>query len=448
MKTYVVLLGAGVGERIGSDLPKQLLRISGKTVLEHSVEVFEKHKCIDGIVVVLSEKILGPAKAILQNDSHEKIIKIVVGGATRQESSRIGINAIDEVEAKVLIHDVVRPLVTDRIISECVSALDRHNAVDVAIPASDTVIEVGSDMLISGIPARRSLMCGQTPQAFKLTTIRRAHELAGGKPNLQVTDDCGLVQAFDLAKIHVIAGDETNVKITYPIDVFVADKLFQLKHLVASDADLKQLRDKVLVILGASSGIGKSISGMAKTHGARVYDFSRQNEVDVRSRSAIEKALHTVHTQEGQINFVINTAGIMRIGELRSRAASDLRDEIETNYFGCVNIAQASYEYLKETAGMLIFFTSSSFTRGRAMNAVYSSTKAAVVNLTQALAEEWSQDGIKINAMNPERTATPLRLSNFGQEPAESLLTPDLVAEKTLQTLFQDYTGQVVDIRR
>ncbi|MDR2738096.1 MAG: bifunctional cytidylyltransferase/SDR family oxidoreductase [Puniceicoccales bacterium] len=450
MKTYAILLASGTGERAGSSLPKQFLKISGKTVLEHSIEIFERSPLIDGIIAVIHAGFIDMCGKIFERNHYAKIVKILAGGATRRESSRIGVDSITDGEAKVLIHDAVRPLLADCVVCKCVAALDEYDAVDVAIPTADTMVRIGEDMTIEDIPPRKFLMRGQTPQAFKLTVIKRAHELAAtnGTLNTQFTDDCGLVKEFNLAKIHVIDGDETNVKITYPIDIFIADKLFQIKHLSAANSDLARLRDKVLVIFGGSGGIGKSIAKLAEKFGAIVHNFSRSSNVDVRKTSEITKTLEGVFKVEGRVNFVVNTAGILQIGELVHRNEESIRDEVETNYFGCLNVARASHKYLKQSRGMLLFFTSSSYTRGRALYSIYSSTKAAVVNLTQALSEEWTGDGIRVNAMNPERTATPMRRSNFGEEPEESLLTPEFVAEKSLRTLLQDYTGQVVDVKK
>ncbi|MDR1433320.1 MAG: bifunctional cytidylyltransferase/SDR family oxidoreductase [Puniceicoccales bacterium] len=448
MKVYAIVLASGIGKRVGIDIPKQFLKISGKTVLEHSIEIFENSDAIDVIIAVVHGSFVNFCKKIFQRNNYKKIRKILIGGATRQESSRIGIEAIGEKEAKILVHDAVRPLLSDKIVTACIAALDKYDAVDVAIPTADTIIEVDESMDVADIPAREFLMRGQTPQAFKLSVIRHAHEFAMKAPDLHVTDDCGLVKAFNLAKIHVIEGDETNVKITYPIDIFAADKLFQLKRLPSSDANLTQLAGKVLVVFGASSGIGKSIHQLARKHGARVCNFSRSSGTDVRKKAAIGKALKSVCDSEGRIDFVVNTAGTLKLGELLTRSEEDIRAEVETNYFGCVNIALESHRYLKQTGGMLLFFTSSSYTRGRALYSIYSSTKAAIVNLTQALAEEWSADGIRINVINPTRTATPMRSANFGEEPKESLLSPEFVAEKSLATLLQDYTGQVIDVSK
>ena len=115
---------------------------------------------------------------------------------------------------------------------------------------------------------------------------------------------------------------------------------------------------------------------------------------------------------------------------------------------GAINIARASERYLRQTKGHLLLFTSSSFTRGRAHYSIYSSCKAAVVNLTQALAEEWSHNGVRINCINPERTLTPMRTRNFGYENPASLLDAEAVAKCSLQTLGTSLSGQVIDIRR
>lgn len=107
-----------------------------------------------------------------------------------------------------------------------------------------------------------------------------------------------------------------------------------------------------------------------------------------------------------------------------------------------------AFEYLKETKGKLLFFTSNSYIRGRAFCAVYSSTKAAIVNFVQAIAQEWEPLGTQVNCINPERTTTPMRVKNFGIEPESSLLTPQQVASVSIQSLLKDFTGQVIDVKK
>ena len=119
-------------------------------------------------------------------------------------------------------------------------------------------------------------------------------------------------------------------------------------------------------------------------------------------------------------------------GQLAETVRGDHLLATEVNYLAPINIAQVFYPHLKKTQGSLLLFTSSSYTRGRSGYSLYSSAKAAVVNLTQALADEWAADGVRVNCVNPERTATPMRTKAFGQEPEGTLLTAEAVAETSL----------------
>jgi 2-C-methyl-D-erythritol 4-phosphate cytidylyltransferase len=209
---------------------------------------------------------------------------------------------------------------------------------------------------------------------------------------------------------------------------------------------LAGLKGKVLVIFGGGGGIGGAVATMAGDFGAKAYPIPRAGGVDVRDPSQVQGALAKIHGLEGRIDYVVNGAGVLRVGELHTRDDGDIRAEIETNYFGCIHIARAAHGYLAASGGSLLFFTSSSHTRGRASYAVYSSTKAAIVNLTQALADEWATDGIRVNAVSPRRTATAMRSANFGKEDRKALLDPSSVAETALRVLLQSYTGQVIDV--
>jgi 2-C-methyl-D-erythritol 4-phosphate cytidylyltransferase len=120
---------------------------------------------------------------------------------------------------------------------------------------------------------------------------------------------------------------------------------------------------------------------------------------------------------------------------------------IDTNYKGMINVTLNAVKYLKESRGQILHFTSSSYTRGRAMYAMYSSAKSAIVNFVQAVSEEWKEYGIRINCINPERTKTPMREKNFGIEDEKSLLQPEYVAKISLITLLNDCTGEIIDIK-
>jgi 2-C-methyl-D-erythritol 4-phosphate cytidylyltransferase len=448
-KVFAIILSAGIGERINSHVPKQFMKVSGKTLLEHTIEAFENNKNIDEIIIVTHPEFRSLTEEIVLRNKYKKIREILNGGETRRESSSIGVNAIEDENSKVLIHDAVRPFISDRIINECVQALDKYDAVDVAIPSPDTIIKTDDSKLIESIPIRKYMMRGQTPQAFKAGVIKKAHLLASEDTGFEVTDDCSVVLKYKLAEIFVVNGEERNIKVTYPEDIYLADKLFQLKSVNAPEnISLDGLKGKVVVVFGASRGIGKAIMDVAKKYGASVYGFSRKDDVDVTSVTKVSKALENVRKREKKIDYIAVTAGILRMGKIETRDSADIFEEININYIGSINVVKASIKYLKESRGSIILFTSSSYTRGRALFSVYSSAKAAIVNLVQGLAEELLIEGVKINAMNPERTATPMRFENFGKEPDETLLKPEKVAEYSLKTLMSDLTGEVVDVRK
>ena len=447
MKNYGIILAAGAGNRYNSDIPKQFVKIAGKTILEHTIEIFEKAENIDEVFIVITPEYRGFTEEILLKNNYKKITKLLNGGETRKESSFIGISAVEENEANVIIHDCARPFLTQRIITDCIEALKTYDAVDVAINSADTIIQVNENNIIQNIPNRAALRRGQTPQAFKLSVIKKAHELSKGDFNF--TDDCGLIVKYNLADVYVVEGDIENIKVTYPSDIFMADRLFQIRSSAQpSEKNLEELKNKVIVIFGGTKGIGEATATLAKQYGANVFVASRSTGCDVTDFDAVQSFLKEIYQETGKIDLVINSAGILKMGKLSERSIEDIKEEININYIGSINVAKASVPYLKDTKGSLQLYASSSYTRGRALNSVYSSSKAAIVNLTQALAEELSSDNIRVNAINPERCATPMRFNAFGKEDENTLLQPDKVAEASLKTFLSDLTGQVIDVRK
>jgi ribitol-5-phosphate 2-dehydrogenase (NADP+) / D-ribitol-5-phosphate cytidylyltransferase len=245
------------------------------------------------------------------------------------------------------------------------------------------------------------------------------------------------------------------MKVTHPVDVFLADKLFQLSTQApppppGTEKDYaSRLSGKTVVIFGGSQGIGADIAGLAESFGARVYAFSRsETGTHVENMPDIETALAKAHGETGRIDYVVNTAGVLHTGRLDEVDESIVEESLRVNYMGPLQIARAAIGYLRETKGQLLLYTSSSYTRGRAGYSLYSSAKAATVNLTQALADEWAEDGVRVNCINPERTATPMRTRAFGQEPADTLLSSNDVALTSIDVLISALTGHTVDIRR
>jgi 2-C-methyl-D-erythritol 4-phosphate cytidylyltransferase len=242
MRMVAVVLAGGLGQRFGAEVPKQLLRLDGRTLIEHCVAAFDQAPGVDEILVVMppgrtadAEKLLASAGGV-DGPGYRKVTGVIEGGVARPDSTRRAIAAISARQAGradqdsdcgVLLHDAARPLVDQRIIADCVRALRDADAVGVTVPASDTIV-VATDGVMTGMPRRDSLLRCQTPQAFRLSVIARAHELARADPEFIPTDDCGVVLRYlPEVPVRVVAGSEHNIKVTYPRDLAIAEVLLK-----------------------------------------------------------------------------------------------------------------------------------------------------------------------------------------------------------------------------
>jgi 2-C-methyl-D-erythritol 4-phosphate cytidylyltransferase len=441
---------------VGLDIPKQLIKIAGKTILEHTLAAFQAHPMVDQIVVMMAAGHLDAVRAMVRRGGYDKVTQVLEGSEEgRNGTTLLALDAIPH-DCPVLFHDAVRPLVSERIISECFEALQRYDAVDVAIPSADTIIEVTpGDNTIRAIPTRANLRRGQTPQAFRSSVLRAAYDLAGRDLDFTATDDCGVVLRYlPDVPIWVVSGEERNMKVTDPIDVFLADKLFQLTSSFVPEGHSPEeyhaaLEGKVVVVLGGSYGIGADIAAVAREYGATVETFSRSStNTHVERRSDLVAVAEQVSEKHGRIDFVVATAGILPRGSLLETTEETIYAATEVNYLAPVFIAQVFFPHLQATRGGLLLFTSSSYTRGRSGYSLYSSAKAAIVNLTQALADEWGESGVTVNCVNPERTGTPMRTKAFGAEPPDSLLDSWSVARASIDVLLSEGTGHVLDLRK
>ena len=459
-----VVLAGGTGTRVGLAMPKQLLTIAGKPIIEHTIARLQESPTIDEILVMMAPGHLDPVWALVRTGGYSKVFNVLEGAGTRNDTTRAAIVALTERfvgsgggDCLVILHDAVRPLVSESILEANVAALEHHDAVDTAIHSADTVIRVDGDLgneHISDVLPRHELRRGQTPQSFRLSVLRRAYELADADPDFTATDDCTVVLRYlPDVPIAVVPGHESNMKITEPIDVFLADKLFQLSSTQTARLDDEAFRaaltGRTVVLFGGSYGIGAAIGELARSYGAEVRVFSRsQTGTHVERRSEIAAAAAQVLADTGRVDYVVNTAGVLPRNAIAETTEETVYNATEVNYLAPVWIAQEFHRHLAATRGSLLLFTSSSYTRGRAGYSLYSSAKAAVVNLTQALADEWAEDGVRVNCINPERTATPMRERAFGAEPSHTLLAADTVARAALEALIVDITGHVVDVRR
>jgi 2-C-methyl-D-erythritol 4-phosphate cytidylyltransferase len=241
MRMVAVVLAGGSGQRFGAGVPKQLLELEGRTLLEHCVAAFDAAPGVDDVLVVMPPGRTAGAEKLLASGGYGKLAGVIEGGTTRPGSTRAAIAAIGARRAAagddaahagasdddwgVLLHDAARPLVGLRIIADCVAALERVDAIGVAVPTSDTIVVV-EDGVMTQIPRRETLRRCQTPQGFRLSVIARAHELALADPDYVPTDDCGVVLRYlPDVPVHVVEGSERNLKVTYPRDLAIARAL-------------------------------------------------------------------------------------------------------------------------------------------------------------------------------------------------------------------------------
>ena len=456
LRTVAVVLAGGTGTRVGLDIPKQLIKISGKPIIEHTIATMQASPLVDEILVMMTPGYLDDIRALVKAGGYDKVSQILEGAGTRNDTTAAALAALGDTECNVLLHDAVRPLVSQAIIEANVAALQTHEAVDTAIPSADTVIQLDADSgRIADVLPRHLLRRGQTPQSFRLSTIRAAYAKAAQDPDFTATDDCTVVLRYSPeVPIVVVPGHERNMKVTEPIDVYIADKLFQLTsgdpRIPLSDRAYRaRLDGRTVVVFGGSYGIGGDLAHLARKHGADVFTFSRSTtRTHVERRTDVAAAAAEVLEKTGRIDYVVNAAGLLPRGELIETTEETIYAATDVNYLGPIFVAQEFYPHLARTGGSLLLFTSSSYTRGRSGYSLYSSAKAAVVNLTQALADEWAGSGVRVNCVNPERTGTPMRTKAFGDEPPGTLLASEEVARQSLEVLVSPITGHVIDIRR
>ena len=255
MRMVAVVLGGGVGQRLGAGMPKQLLTLGGQTLVERCVAAFDQAPGVDEVLVVMARGYTEQVKAMLADGGYRKVTDVIEGGATRPDSTRVALAAIAGTAAGrapggglgaapggglggaggggtgddcgVLLHDAARPLVDQQIIADCVASLEVHEAAGVAVPTSDTIVITNNGVMRS-VPRRETLFRCQTPQCFRLSVIARAHELAAADPDFAPTDDCGVVLRYlPEVDVHIVPGSERNIKITYPQDLAVAEALLR-----------------------------------------------------------------------------------------------------------------------------------------------------------------------------------------------------------------------------
>lgn len=221
MKNIAIILAGGVGNRLNAGIPKQFIKVAGKTILEYTISAFQNNVNIHEIALVINPQYVNEAKEIVENDNFPKLRRILKGGKERYSSSIAALKEYGDTECNLIFHDAVRPLVSQRIIDDVVISLAANVAIGVGVSTTDTIWEKNNiDNSINKIPDRTLLVSAQTPQAFRADIINKAYNLALNDPEFIATDDCGVVKKYlPNTKISIVEGDSSNIKITYKEDV-------------------------------------------------------------------------------------------------------------------------------------------------------------------------------------------------------------------------------------
>lgn len=453
MRVHAILLAGGSGDRFGAEMPKQFVRLAGEPILLRSLRAVVEAG-VDRLVVVSHPEWVAETEALLAGEPPSIPTSVVAGGRTRNESTR---NGLDHLAADagdvIVVHDAVRPLVPVDVVRRAIEpvASGLADSTDTVIASADTLVIVDDDDVVE-IPERSRYRRGQTPQVFRAEVLAQAYAAAEMAGDLSATDDCSLVLRYvPGARVLAVAGDEVNLKITTRIDLVMADRMLQMRTVRPTEEDIAGVASvdgaRILVV-GGTTGIGQAIAEAAERQGARVAIDGRSRGLDVRDYASVHERVEAVAAELGGLDHVICTAGVLRIGRVDATEPADLAEIIDVNLTGSLNVARAAYPHLGASRGSLTVFASSSFTRGRPDYVAYSASKAAIVNLAQGLAEEWADEGIRVNAVSPERTDTPMRRKAFPDESRTGMLTTPEVAAATLRLITSGLTGQVFDIKR
>lgn len=230
-----VIFAGGVGSRMNSkERPKQFLEMYEKPIIIHTMEHFQKHTMIDAIVVACIEEWIPYLEELIYRFRVDKVKKVVPGGETGQLSIYNGLRAAKEVagnqEAIVLIHDGVRPIITDKLITDNIKSVERYGSAITTSKVKETILVVNDDnATIDYVPSRNRSRLAKAPQSFRLADILAAHENAMSKGETNWIDSCTLMQSNGF-KMHLVDGPSQNIKITTPEDFYMMRAILEAKE--------------------------------------------------------------------------------------------------------------------------------------------------------------------------------------------------------------------------
>ena len=228
---FAAILAGGIGSRMGdTDTPKQFLNLGDKPILIHTIEKFVIMDEIDKIIVLTPQNFINHTNNLIEDYilNNDKII-VLEGGETRNDTLKNSIDYINENyevgdDSIIITHDSVRPFVTHRIIQDNIKAAKECGACDTVIPATDTIVESRNGKIIKNIPIRDYFYQGQTPQTFKINKLNSLiNDLT--EDEKEILTDAAKIFVLKGEDVSLVEGDVTNIKITYPYDLKLANTI-------------------------------------------------------------------------------------------------------------------------------------------------------------------------------------------------------------------------------
>lgn len=230
--TVAIIPAAGEGIRMGSKKAKQFLELKGMPIVASTLRVFDRCPVINGIILVVPEYDVGYCiRDIVEKYELDKVEKVVPGGKRRQDSVRKGLEASAGKYELVLIHDGVRPFVSEGVITNVIQSARVHGAASAGLPVKETIKEVSESGDVIRTYDRKFVWTIQTPQAFYYEQIMKAHQKAVMEAWEDATDDCQLMEKMGVT-VRVVEGSEENIKITTPHDLDMARFLTENKTFI------------------------------------------------------------------------------------------------------------------------------------------------------------------------------------------------------------------------
>ncbi|BAZ80370.1 MAG: 2-C-methyl-D-erythritol 4-phosphate cytidylyltransferase [Sphaerospermopsis sp.] len=230
---YLLIPAAGSGKRMGADRNKLLLKVRSKTLIAWTLLAAEAASAISWIGIISQPHDWEDFKAILADLKLTKPVEFIPGGATRQESVYNGLQALPGNAEQVLIHDGARCLATPDLFNACAAAILHCPGLIAAIPVKDTIKVVGESGIIQSTPSREQLWAAQTPQGFDVKLLKECHA-DGVRQGWEVTDDAALFEKCGL-EVRIVPGEETNLKVTTPQDLAIAEFILSNREQVTGD---------------------------------------------------------------------------------------------------------------------------------------------------------------------------------------------------------------------